>query len=123
MATFLGLSDTRWVSWNLPRVLALAASLHLPQIHLHQTSTHLISPTRPPEELRRVRRRRARAVLLPRARRVRGLVIWRGDQFPRSSKFPAGPLSPLALTSCPSVLDLNGRGVLVADAPPGGAWG
>ena len=49
MAILLGLSDTGWVSWNPPRVLALAASLPLPQIHFHQTSTHLISPTRPPE--------------------------------------------------------------------------
>ena len=78
MAIFLGLSDTGWVSWNPPRVLALAASLPLPQIHFHQTSTHLISPTRPPEEIRRVRRRRARAVLPPSARRVRGLVICGG---------------------------------------------
>ena len=44
MAILLGLSDTGWVSWNPPRVLALAASLPLPQIHFHQTSTHLISP-------------------------------------------------------------------------------
>ena len=50
MAIFLGLSDTGWVSWNPPRVLALAASLPIPQIHFHLPSTHLISPTRPPEK-------------------------------------------------------------------------
>ena len=78
MSILLGLSDMRWVSWNPPHVLALAATLPLPQIHSTKTSTHLISPTRPPEEIRRVRRRRARPVLPPRARRVRGLVICEG---------------------------------------------
>ena len=73
MAIFLGLSDTGWVSWNPPRVLALAASLPLPQIHFHQTSTHLISPTRPPEEIRRVRRRRVRIVPYP---GHAGFVAW-----------------------------------------------
>ena len=73
MSSFLGSSDTRRVSWNSPCVLALAASLHIPQIHFHQTSTHLISPTRPPEEIRRVRRRRVRIVPYP---GHAGFVAW-----------------------------------------------
>ena len=44
MATLPGLSDTGWVSWNPPCVLALAATLPLPQIHSTKTSTHLIFP-------------------------------------------------------------------------------
>ena len=44
MSILLGLSDMRWVSWNPPHVLALAATLPLPQIHSTKTSTHLISP-------------------------------------------------------------------------------